>query len=933
MTYLKTLIALTTLALLTACAGGVAVNNTFNSGPTALTCTQNPFGTTCTAPTPTEAEVFCSDASKPTTTKANDCAPTVIRVCGENPYDAGLCIDNNDYTNARQRIRLTCTNDDTTGRDPLCPVAVATECTADPFLDVCRLGTAGADDGTYGLERTKQIDATCPNNVHDEICHNVAPYEGQRQQILSNCEANVGTGNACPANVVRDVCIGNPYNTVLCNDPAIDYTTQRMERLEACKGNNGLDGCAAAAATTCPTNPFQAGICFIGTTYMSQRDSETLNCRNGVTDAPNCPDAQTAVCTLNSFDAFCKDVALFIGAQIDGCADATATTAQCNVLFATAFAGCLQDPFSDTCDTEATFTASRDSVRTSRFGYCETDQTNDARCAGYRACNDPLTFAPATCGADFQPARLAYCKSSTANLFGTDCETDTFTQARVEFCMATPNNDDCRADLRGESLMSVPDPCEGGLITAECTVEIADLPTYPATPNATTTNEFLAITATTASTLTEGLVPTTLFITESTTNGMAFFTENDAYYAGILAGTNLGAPISDTTTTALKWQGDFRAVAGIAEAVVGADNGDDFELDITFDGDEGTMKTFFNVGGTGFYYSIDGTFDDKGVISGDILFGTIVGVRENRQIFTDHENYSPGTLTGLIGQNGAVGAFISGHETLVAGSSAISYSGGFFATPPAPPPPPDPCIAAGDCVEFADWTASFASGGDNESTTSPLRDSGFTNAVRGTSDYIRLDGDNKIVTSAGTFTPSILRLNETVNQDGYESGFAYVNISITGFVGQTYVGMLPTTNLGAPLINTDKNATWTGKLAGQTGFATPPLDIGSFSLKITFGGTSSEAGSVGTITTLDGDGDPGFTSVNGNEGDANGVRFIGDFNAAGVMWGSVNLHGADADNGTFNGLIGVKGAIGVFEGAISSYSYAGGFAVAPPSSP
>ena len=80
--------------------------------------------------------------------------------------------------------------------------------------------------------------------------------------------------------------------------------------------------------------------------------------------------------------------------------------------------------------------------------------------------------------------------------------------------------------------------------------------------------------------------------------------------------------------------------------------------------------------------------------------------------------------------------------------------------------------------EFAAWRRSFDTGGVNADQT--LQDSGFTNAVRGTSDYIKLDGDTKIVTSAGTFTPNILRLNEMMGEDGYESGIAYRNVSVTG---------------------------------------------------------------------------------------------------------------------------------------------------------
>ena len=83
MTYLKTLIALTTLVLLTACAGGVAVNNTFNSGIIAP-CVANPFGAACTNATETQEVTFCRDNTKTTNTKIADCTPVAIRVCNGN---------------------------------------------------------------------------------------------------------------------------------------------------------------------------------------------------------------------------------------------------------------------------------------------------------------------------------------------------------------------------------------------------------------------------------------------------------------------------------------------------------------------------------------------------------------------------------------------------------------------------------------------------------------------------------------------------------------------------------------------------------------------------------------------------------------------------------------------------------------------------------
>ncbi len=139
--------------------------------------------------------------------------------------------------------------------------------------------------------------------------------------------------------------------------------------------------------------------------------------------------------------------------------------------------------------------------------------------------------------------------------------------------------------------------------------------TPPAMPNATTKNEFLAISATTASSLTN-VIPTTLFIQDldgATTDGVAFFRENNAYYAGILAGADLGEPITAPFANA-SWAGKISTVAynswGGIDYQATLSNFD-FVLDITFDGTNGgTIDALFTR--IGRYYSIDGTFDDTG---------------------------------------------------------------------------------------------------------------------------------------------------------------------------------------------------------------------------------------------------------------------------------------------------------------------------------
>ncbi|MCA8834838.1 MAG: hypothetical protein K8953_07085, partial [Proteobacteria bacterium] len=142
------------------------------------------------------------------------------------------------------------------------------------------------------------------------------------------------------------------------------------------------------------------------------------------------------------------------------------------------------------------------------------------------------------------------------------------------------------------------------------------------------------------------------------------------YYAGLLPGTTLGAPITDPNTSVI-WDANV-ALAEVDEADPSSNRS--FKMRVIFNGSAGTINT-----GTDSGVFVNGAINVRGDFTGTkslniegrfgsdgLLYGTV-----------DFANGNPGVLTGLIGVNGAVGAFVSKDS-----SSTVDYSGGFVAKPP-----------------------------------------------------------------------------------------------------------------------------------------------------------------------------------------------------------------------------------------------------------
>ncbi len=136
------------------------------------------------------------------------------------------------------------------------------------------------------------------------------------------------------------------------------------------------------------------------------------------------------------------------------------------------------------------------------------------------------------------------------------------------------------------------------------------------------------------------------------------------FYAGILTTTSLGAPLTETTASGA-WEG--RLYAARAAGTVRSTEVADFVPTVNFDTNtiSATIPGVINFGGAAIVpgtvsYDFTAVWDERGVFQGTI----------NRTLSSVA---SAGNLTGLIGQGGAVGVFISN------AGAAVGYGGGFVA--------------------------------------------------------------------------------------------------------------------------------------------------------------------------------------------------------------------------------------------------------------
>ncbi len=414
----------------------------------------------------------------------------------------------------------------------------------------------------------------------------------------------------------------------------------------------------------------------------------------------------------------------------------------------------------------------------------------------------------------------------------------------------------------------------------------------------------------------------------------------DRFGVGLLSGTDLGAPLPTEAAAIVEWTGSLYYANGSSNGL--RESTGDFTLMV--DVNEGTLTTKTRVGiplgaasGTDRTIAINGRFGERLDNEGDPLPGhlpvSILGGTVS--IYTDDNKGAEDPLIGLIGEKGVLGVFRT--SSLVGGfeASGVLPSG----TKPEVVDPTGPTGPVGEVTgttAYQAWANSFDTGNAQAVRGDTLRASNYTTPAGASADYIRLNdsddadeiANNIVATNFESFSENTLRLNDAqLSSDaGYNSGavFGYGFDDDSNY--QLYAGLLPTTDLGAPITDGNKDGIWAGTLAGYdiSGASLPDL---AFHLKVTF----ENVATGGTVKSTSSAGVDGSLFINGG-GLFYAIDFVGRFDRNGVMSGTANGEFGNDATGTFNGLIGQDGAVGVFKGinGAGDKGYVGGFQVKKP---
>ncbi len=716
------------------------------------------------------------------------------------------------------------------------------------------------------------------------------------------------------------VCTTNAFHA----DCGTEFQTQRLNIVSECRTDNTGDFCNDAITFFCDETTIRDLLCRETTAYKDLIAMEQNECLTRTGSQPACDEEERVKnCEASAFSTNCADTK-YVMQRETMCLANIAIDPSCDGEMGIATVFCKDDPFNT-----ATACMHKD-YDDDRQTACLASITTNPLCMGAQGiatlfCTaNPFDPSNACMHGDYADERLTECTG--------DITTPRCMQIVTPVCEANNgfNNPVCRGiEKYDEQLRCAGIPaCADGVITHADWVEGFDTPPNTEADNARNEpHEFLQGTPNGLDdgNIVNGIIDSTIVKLDlesfggEAKNGVAWFagaTDGIAlpilFYSGIFSGTDLGAPLTSAdVSVSVPWAGRFGGLL-YNQNFSGDVIAQNFALTVDFANSEirGFVKRTSAASNTE-HFLLNAEFDDRGRFDGTIIHGVFAGNDKD----ATPTNATNGVLTGLIGELGAVGVFISDKADIATTNNA--YTGGFVAISQKEVAriEQERLDLIESQVTFTDWIGGF----DTEPPATP--------STTPTNQFL---AGTTTLDPLTTATPTLL--TSTIGGVGFFTENS-----------QYYAGLLSNTNVGLPVADTpqadnaDVTAMWPGMIRGigifdGSGDGTnimgvsnviDKLDAVSFMLTVNFTTRTLTTGRIAEPIVIEGR----LPIAN--------IQIDGKFLATddGVITGRViQRHGAVEHLGDLTGVIGQNGAVGAFYSqstVVSNRRFVGGFYAAP----
>ncbi len=603
-----------------------------------------------TCPTDPYNEICFDDGTYET---ARDAIAAVAETCAIDPFNA-ICFDDDTYNDARAEIAAEfcpadpfngyCYTDDTY-EAARTAIIITQTCPTDPFNAIC------FDDGTYNNDRVREIFATCPTDLFNPICFEDTTFDEDRARLIQTCSTGYKGDLRCARLLARPnyatylqsfteplpttlndittngdiIQIGasgeidiTPFkNDVGLTHGAVSLTADAASGFYYAEGTDRVNGLRKGAVGLLPTTDLGAPLAVADKTLVW--DGSYYHPR------------------LDLVGQSVSDVTFIIDLQ------ASTITAK-----AVGFHGHFAE-FDLRFDANGLISGAVDVI----FDTLPDTVVFD----NY----DIVTDTTEAVGVIGQGGLVGVFRSPTRSLRGTPifggfAADNSLTDNMVSY-----------ADWAENTVIKA----DGSLNEAVAGAEDASgfLPTQRVYRSNTVGDSYATLPAEIGDTRVN-LTSEELggAVGNGVTLGVALGEDGaQYYYAGLDYTVKLGAPLIETTGVAV-WNGWAYVLDGTPTTKA---------IEVLVDFDNSGISAFFSKEADSEHYLLEGTFNSRGVITGTAVRAEFAGdVRTGTQT-----GAIDGELSGLIGSDGAVGAFIGGGGLSAGGDVLDGFAGGFVASP------------------------------------------------------------------------------------------------------------------------------------------------------------------------------------------------------------------------------------------------------------